>query len=270
MTSIQTDLSEQALTRSIRANLNEFFRHLGKSVPEGYFENGKFTRWYSSLRHPWFNGVLSSSPPEDDDDAFVEETIGYFRSKNVDTFTWWLEPPLKPADWKPVLSRHGLGFSKGPPGMAVDLETLSKPVPLVDGLEIRAVEDDLSLHTWAHSFMLGYSLPPEWEASVYAVWQKLGLAFPIRNYLGYWNGEPIGTSSIFYGAGVAGIYCVSTLPAARGKGIGAAMTLHPLYEARNLGYRIGILQSSEMGFNVYKRIGFRHLSQVEHFYLNLH
>jgi predicted GNAT family acetyltransferase len=61
---------------------------------------------------------------------------------------------------------------------------------------------------------------------------------------------------------------VATLPEARGKGIGAALTVNPLQEAREMGHRIGVLQSSEMGFNVYKMLGFRHLCQIEYFYRN--
>ena len=97
---------------------------------------------------------------------------------------------------------------------------------------------------------------------------QLGLDLPVRNYLGYLNGKPVSTCTIFYG-GAAGIYCVSTLPEARGKGIGGAITLKPLQEAREMGYRVGVLQSSEMGFNVYKKLGFRHLCQIENFYLSM-
>jgi len=56
---------------------------------------------------------------------------------------------------------------------------------------------------------------------------------------------------------------------AASKGIGAAITLKPLQEAREMGYRVGVLQSSEMGFNIYKNLGFRHLCQIENFYLSL-
>ena len=44
------------------------------------------------------------------------------------------------------------------------------------------------------------------------------------------------------------------------------MTLFPLYEARNLGYRVGVLQSSDMGFRVYQRLGFAQYCRMDHFY----
>jgi ribosomal protein S18 acetylase RimI-like enzyme len=83
------------------------------------------------------------------------------------------------------------------------------------------------------------------------------------------HGKPVATSTLFYGGGAAGIYDVATLPELRGKGLGAALTLQPLLDARSQGYRIGVLQSSEMGFNVYKKLGFRHLCQIENFYRRL-
>jgi GNAT superfamily N-acetyltransferase len=270
MNSIQTDLSDQSLITAIRANLCEFYRHLNRSFPETFFENEKFASWCASIGHPWFNGVLSSRLPEKEDEAFIEETIEYFRGKGIGAFTWWMDPPLSCADWEPVLTKHGFRYSNDTPGMAAGLEALNNPPQAVDGLEIRVVADEESLHKWAHVFTYGYGLPPEWESSVYDIQMRLGLGFPARNYLGYLNGKPVATSTVFFSTGVAGIYSVSTLPEARGKGIGAAITLRPLNNAREMGYRIGVLQSSEMGYNVYKKLGFRHLCQIEYFYLAFH
>ena len=55
---------------------------------------------------------------------------------------------------------------------------------------------------------------------------------------------------------MAGIYCVSTAKPARRRGIGAAVTLAALLEARDLGHTIGVLTSSEMGYPVYRGLGF--------------
>ena len=266
---IQTDVSDQALVIAIRANMCDFFRHTSRSNPEEHFENKRFTRWYTPLPHPWFNGVLSSAPPSIEADSFIVETIEYFRLKGTNTFTWWMEPHVKSSDWKSVLSKHDFGFSNDTPGMAVDLHELNDSIQSVDGFEIRSVDDEESLRNWAKVFVNGYGLPPAWESITSDLWMQLGLDFPIRNYLGYLNGEPVSTSTVFYGRGAAGIYCVATLPEARGKGIGAAITFKPLQAAREMGYRVGVLQSSDMGYSVYKKLGFRHLCQIENFYLSV-
>ena len=269
MNLVQTDLSEQALVTAIRANMCGFFHYLGLSFPDSHFTNKKFTRWRVPIPHPWFNGVLSAKPPEEQDEAFIKESIEFFRSQQVGVFTWWMEPSLRCSSWESVLARHGFGISNDTPGMAVDLQAFNKPENSIQGLEIRQTEDEESVRKWGYVFTRGYGMPTEWEPSIHDIALKLGWEFPVRNYLGYWNGEPVATCSLFVGAGVAGIYNVSTLPKARGKGIGAALTLRPLLDARDMGYRIGILQSSPMGFNIYQKLGFRHLCQIEYFQLVL-
>lgn len=62
---------------------------------------------------------------------------------------------------------------------------------------------------------------------------------------------------------VASIYCVATLPEARGRGIGTAITREPLLEAKNGGYDVAVLEASEMGLPVYRRLGFKELFEFK-------
>jgi ribosomal protein S18 acetylase RimI-like enzyme len=58
------------------------------------------------------------------------------------------------------------------------------------------------------------------------------------------------------GGGVVGLYNICTREDYRRRGIGTALTLQPLLEARARGLHIGVLQASAAGAGVYTRIGF--------------
>lgn len=75
-------------------------------------------------------------------------------------------------------------------------------------------------------------------------------------------GRLVCTSMLYLADGVAGIYCVATLPSARGRGLGAHATAEPLRIAHRLGYRVGVLQSSESGHGVYRRLGFEDVAEI--------
>ena len=143
--------------------------------------------------------------------------------------------------------------------MAVDLQALmdSQPDPL--GLTIEPVQDIETLKTWCHTWGAGMGIPVDSESDILDLFSCISLDahLPLHHYLGRVNGEAVATSSVFYASGVAGIYNVATLPDARQRGIGAAITLAPLRAARAAGLRAAILQASDMGAPVYRKLGFK-------------
>jgi GNAT superfamily N-acetyltransferase len=149
--------------------------------------------------------------------------------------------------------------------MAVDLLALDEDLPTPAGLTIEHVDDTEALEQWAYASMMGFGHPETDVGIWFEVFRRLGFDLPLRNYVGILNGEPVATSELFLAAGVAGIYVVATVPDARRLGIGAALTLAPLREARAIGYRIGILHSSSMGLGVYRRLGFQEYCKMSHY-----
>jgi len=260
-----TDMSVQALVAAINGNLHCFLRYLHVSPVTEYYQHDGLVRWRTPVPHAWLNGVLCSRLPGHDERPAVDETLAYFRAHNVPAISWWLDSPLEMGDWERHLGRRGFRYERGTPGMAVSLGDLQDG-RAVAGLEVVNVQDASALQVWTHTMVAGFGLPAAWESGIQPLFEGLGLDPPIRHYVGYVHGQPAAIATLFLAAGVAGLQYLATAPEFRGRGVAQALALTALHEARTLGYRAGILQSSDKGYNLYLRLGFRTLCHVGYFY----
>jgi GNAT superfamily N-acetyltransferase len=142
--------------------------------------------------------------------------------------------------------------------MAIDLHAINENVPLPPGLTIHPVNDLSDLQEWVGVWLFPAGLERVRESYVAALG---GLGFapdrPLRHYIGRIDGHPVATVALFYSAGVAAVHYVVTHADWRRQGIGAAMTLMALQEARAQGWRIAVLTASSLGYHIYYRLGFR-------------
>ena len=267
MSELLKDLSLPALVAAIKANLFEYYGYLGRSPKAELYESPQLTWLLTGIPHPFLNNVLRTQLAPDDVDPIIVETLAHFKSRNVAHLSWWTEPGTQPVDVGERLLAHGLTYTDGGPGMAVDLLALNEDVAAPLGLTIERVEDAGTLIKWIQAAVAGFGLPETGADACFDLFMGLGFDLPLRNYVGSLQGEPVATAQLFLGAGVAGIYWVATVPQARRQSIGATMTLAPLREARDMGYRAGILHASDMGFGVYRRLGFQGLCKMNHFCL---
>ena len=122
----------------------------------------------------------------------------------------------------------------------------------------------MTLATWSRILCESFGAPqPFGEAfSELAATIGLGEGSPFRHFLARVNGEPAATCSLFLGAGVAGIYDVSTVPVHRQRGLGRSITQAAMREARARGYRMAILHSSELGAGAYRGLGFHEVCPI--------
>jgi GNAT superfamily N-acetyltransferase len=265
MSEVLTDLSQSALCFANKANLFAFFRKLSQSPAAKTTEIDGLICWQTELPHRWFSGVLCERPPEGDETRLIGEIVSYFQSNKVNEYTWWLHPRLADSSWATQLVHLGFQLDDRPPGMALDLRRLAAGLEVPFGIEVQRITDLDALRVWSEVFITGYEVPRQGVDSYYALLKGLGFDQPVRHYLAFLDDQAVGSSTLFFGAGVAGIYNVATLPEARGKGIGTLLTHLPLLEAQQMGYLAATLQSSEMGLNLYSRMGFWKVCQIDHY-----
>ncbi len=140
----------------------------------------------------------------------------------------------------------------------MDLQQLAEVVD-PEGLIIKRVSTESELRAFADVLTLGFGegeSEARWTTDMY---RRIGLGddVPWRHYVAWLGSAPVATASLFFAAGVAGIYFVSTAPEFRRRGIGTAITHAALSEARDLSMRVAVLGSSPMGQSIYERLGFR-------------
>jgi GNAT superfamily N-acetyltransferase len=171
---------------------------------------------------------------------------------------WWTGPQSKPDDLGSLLEQYGLQPAGEVPGMAINLALVDDKPETITNFTIQKVSNTEMQMLWARIAAIGTGFP---DVAADTVRLEAALTDPQYKaqyrYIGLLDGTPVATSALVLDSGVAGIYAVATIPEARHKGIGRVMTVIPLLEARQIGYRVGILQSSSMGYSIYQKIGFK-------------
>jgi GNAT superfamily N-acetyltransferase len=139
--------------------------------------------------------------------------------------------------------------------MAADLFALNETTKDIPGLTIERVVDSAGLSAWMDTWI---QLDDEAHEPRERLYASLGLdgEQKLRHYLARLDGRPVATSQLFLGGEAAGIYCVTTIPEAQRRGIGTAVVLAPLLDARALGYRVAVLGPTPEAQHMYARMGF--------------
>lgn len=259
MKDILVDFSKRSLVKkAIKANFENYHYCLGRS-PSVELSIGRYLTWFvTNMPDHFMNLIVCTDLPEDGIHELIGGALDHFRALNIRKLTWLTDEGELAAEIKKHLLAHGVTFTEAlSREMAADLMALQEELPFPEGLEIVPVENEEMLQQWIHTAGIGFDVPAQYEQVWYDFFVEAVLELPFRTYLARLHGRPVATSQLFLSAGVAGIYNVTCIPEARGQGIGAAIALAPSLAARGMGYRVAILQASDLGYPVYRRLGFQ-------------
>jgi GNAT superfamily N-acetyltransferase len=196
--------------------------------------------------------VQARIPPADAARRVAEINAAYVARGNP--FVWVLTPDTSSPELEAALAQGGLERSTSPEMYAALLGPL--PVELPDGVEIEPAGDSDELaHTIASGFGFagiagvsdGFS---SYLAGVDPTVQRAVLA---RDQA---TGTALGVGTLWHLDTTIQLANLATLESARGQGIGLAVTAALMNLGRDLGADAAILTASDMGYPVYRKIGF--------------
>jgi len=209
----------------------------------------------------FFNCVVRADLAARDVDETISSSRDRFVARGVPG-TWHVDATMRPVDLGQRLVDHGFTHVGDDLGMALDLARAVPTPPALPGLTIEPVGDLTGLAEWAAALAAGFEFPAAWGAWFFERCRALGFAGPApwRHWLGRLDGRPVGTATVLVGRAASSLHNISTAPSARRRGVGAALTSAALAEARARGHRLAVLQASELGAPVYRRLGFQSAS----------
>lgn len=258
MSDTHPPLEPAAAQHAIEKNLVATWSRLGRWPKGELHDSDGVLRYHTPIAHAPYSGVLRTHWENGGDiDAKVRSTLDIFAERKRG-MVWWVTPMTQPADLETSLVRQGLTLTAELAGMAGRLGEVDTSFEPEKGVEIREVENLDDLKTYVTLTARRWHVDRDIELlHDFNRWIGVGRELPIRRWVAYVDGKPMGKAVISVADGVAGLYGVSTEPESWGMGIGTGVTLVALEAARKAGCELGILHSTEMAVGLYRRLGFK-------------
>jgi ribosomal protein S18 acetylase RimI-like enzyme len=262
-------MTPRFIVRAMQRNIVAVFGKLVRSMAGAQLYEGDELSWtLTKVPFAVFNSIVAARL----DAATAGDQIEAAKARaecNGVPVLWWIASGDTPADLAQRLTQAGFAYAATLPGMSLDLTDLPPDAPAgaLDDVTIAGVSDDRAARIWCDVFARGFGFPKAIgeEFLPLAIDSAGERDAAYRNYVLSWRGEAVATASAMLTGEVAGIYNVATLPHARRRGFGGALTAHAVREARNRGASVAVLQSSEAGLRVYQALGFRERCRFEQF-----
>lgn len=187
----------------------------------------------------------------------LKTVVAYTKEAGL-PFCFWLSETAATETTRGYLQELGAVCVGSDPGMILALDAY-RPIGDSNHAAIRVVKTRDELADFASIIARNWT-PPDQQVEIY--YQRVAPALlnsPQNVFLVYdWEGQPVSALELFPSdPQTVGIYSLATLQAFRGQGIGTALMRQALNYAKQAGYKTALLQSSEDGFRIYQKFGFR-------------
>ncbi|HTZ10001.1 MAG TPA: GNAT family N-acetyltransferase [Acidimicrobiales bacterium] len=245
------------------ANLAATMRLHARTAPGATMEEGDGLLLFSTAPRwpsPYHNGAIRLDP-----DLAPAEVLGraeaFFAGRAPGYCVWIAAHADTDLEEAALAAGHPAISPEGTPRLALD-HPLAPPEP-PDGVTLDEVTDEagrleyleVTVQAYADSF-----LPPDAaEAHLGGLGAVCGPE--VRSVVAHLEGRPVAAAMVVLSGPVAGIQLVGTVPGARRRGLGELCTRWAVERGFAAGAEAIVLEASEDGDPVYRRMGFTEISR---------
>jgi ribosomal protein S18 acetylase RimI-like enzyme len=246
---------------TIDENLRTAMRFFGEATGTGEVASlPGMVGIYSGLDYGVFNIAMLDSPvaPHSNDfDTRLREAARYFKDRTGRWSFWLCEDLLEVSDRRRArltLADCGFRAISHPPGMVAN--KILPPTRELPTLEVHKVSNKKLQNAFAEITALSFEIPYNIAQTVYAhdrAWRG-----EYQGYVGFANGRPAAIVAIVVAAEAIGVYSLATDPSHRRRGYAESVMRAAVQDAQErTGIERVVLQSTEVGYPLYRRMGFR-------------
>ena len=245
-------MSDVGLARSVALNEQELWREM--------------VRWSGGLIHE-ADGLLFVAGPSRylrvairlggtvDGAGAVRRAEEFFAASEGDHIVLVREP----ADADLANAACAAGYTPAWTERPMALQGPPEPSPLAGDIDVRAVSTTEEVLAYGRVVADANDDPGERERAGLLFRDQTILAPHIAAFVAYVDDAPAACAMTLVSHGVAGVFYVATVENARRRGLGDALTRMAARAGFALGARAAWLGASEMGADLYRRIGFSDL-----------
>jgi len=249
----------------VDANLQAAMRFFGDATGAGEVRalDGALAI-YSGLDYGVFNIALLQGRPPEGIDGFTErlaQCARYFAPRTMRWSFWLCEDSLDSSTRRrarSLLMDRDLRPISQAPGMLA--EALAPPVRALPKIECVPVADRTMRQAFGALTAVSFDIPMGIAKAVYEP-ERAWLG-DYRGFVGLAGGKPVAIAAIVATPDALGVYSLSTLPECRRLGYGEAILRAAVaIEQQRTGIRRLVLQSTDAGYSLYRRLGFNEIAK---------
>jgi hypothetical protein len=249
MKEILQETNREILIKTIEENLDNFYIQSAMHQNFNSHLSDKIN-WVYSKYGDWPSCIFRVNFKSNFVETEIEEIKKLINKKKIPN-GWTIGPLTNPSTLGQHLEKFGFSNVYHQSGMTVNLGNIINTPMINDELMVELVKDVDGLKDWDNVVSKIFNINIDFEFLRFLLDDN-----KTQFFLGIYQKKIVSALILYLSAGVAGLHAVSTLSEYRGKGFGYTISRVALIYAHELDYKIGVLQASDLGEVVYRKLGF--------------